>query len=96
MRHGDFGNWCQDIPKEDCFPSLPVINRRVQEVKDELAIKFPGMNVEHVIMTSDESDETWWKEVREFGWYTVDHSTTVELYGRWYVLDAITPSYLLT
>lgn len=85
MRRGDFGNFCDGITKDECFPSLATIDRRVQEVKDELATKFPDMNIEHVIMTSDERDENWWDQVAELGWYIVDHSETVQNYGRWYV-----------
>jgi hypothetical protein len=96
MRRGDFGNWCHDVPNGDCFPSIAVINRRVQEVKDELASKYPGMNVEHVIMTSDERDESWWSSVTEFGWYRVDHSKTVEKYGKWCVQDIGVARRLLT
>lgn len=83
MRRGDFGAWCNDMPKEDCFPSMAVIDRRVQEIKDELAQKYPGMDVQHVVMTSDERDERWWDQVAELGWYMVDHSETVQNYGRW-------------
>lgn len=53
-------------------------------MKDELSTKFLGMDVEHVIMTSDERDEKWWDEVAELGWYIVNHSETVKHYGRWY------------
>lgn len=83
MRRGDFGSFCNDTPKDECFPSLATIYRRVREVKEELAEKYPGMSVEHVIMTSDEREEAWWDQVAELGWYTVDHSKTVEEYGRW-------------
>jgi hypothetical protein len=49
------------------------------------------LNVNHVIMTSDEREPTWWDEVIKLGWYTVDHSQTVELYGDWYpvLIDAV-------
>ena len=43
------------------------------------------MTVEHVIMTSDEEDQSWWEQVAEQGWHIVDHSGTVERYGAWYV-----------
>ena len=90
MRHGDFGNWCNGTPVEDCFASIPVIARRVREVQEELSIKYPGMNVKHVVMTSDERDEAWWDLVKAQGWYRLDHSSTATLYGRWFVLPFLT------
>ncbi|KAJ2930506.1 hypothetical protein H1R20_g6581, partial [Candolleomyces eurysporus] len=82
IRHGDFKNWCGNVPIEDCFAPLSVIARRVQEVKEEILEK-KGIVVEHVIMTSDERDEAWWASVRSRGWFQVDHSETVEQYGAW-------------
>jgi hypothetical protein len=67
---------------EDCFASFPVIARRVQEVQDEL-FERKGIKVNHVIMTSDESNATWWKEVDDRGWLKIDHSEVTELYGIW-------------
>jgi hypothetical protein len=81
MRHGDFKTWCgEDLSL--CFPSFPVIARRVEEVKTEL-LQRKGIAVEHVIMTSDEQDPAWWDGVRAQGWLTLNHSRTVELYGAW-------------
>ncbi|KAF9535682.1 hypothetical protein CPB83DRAFT_842145 [Crepidotus variabilis] len=93
IRHGDFSNYCGDIPLEDCFAPISVIARRVEEVKKELMQK-KGIAVEHVIMTSDERKEEWWEQVRQQGWYQVDHSQTVERYGRWYpvFIDAVIQS----
>lgn len=38
-------------------------------------------------MTSDESDEAWWKEVKGYGWIWPDHSNagegTEEKMGKW-------------
>jgi len=69
---------------EDCFAKTSAYARRVQEVKTEILEK-KGIAVEHVIMTSDERDESWWKEVEEQGWLKVNHSRTEELYGDWCV-----------
>jgi hypothetical protein len=63
---------------------MTVIGRRVQEVKDELRERR-GLDVNHVIMTSDERDPAWWADVAAQGWLTVDHSNTAELYGNWWV-----------
>ncbi|KAH8825674.1 hypothetical protein DL96DRAFT_1530298 [Flagelloscypha sp. PMI_526] len=93
VRHDDFDTYCGGRPREECFAPLPVIARRVQEVKDEL-LKNRGVAVEHVIMTSDEKDENWWKEVATFGWHWVEHSKTVAEHGVWYpvLIDAVIQS----
>jgi len=82
VRHHDFAAWCGNVPVQDCFAPLPVIARRVQEVKDEL-LERKGIKVDHVIMTSDERNATWWQDVADQGWLQIDHSKTVELYGEW-------------
>jgi len=89
IRHGDFADWCGSVPVLDCFASISVIARRVEEVKQEL-LKRKGLVVNHVIMTSDERNATWWDDVVAQGWYRVDHSKTVEIYGAWYqvLIDA--------
>lgn len=94
MRHGDFSNWCNGNPVEECFAPIPVIARRVREIQEELAAKYPGMNAKHVIMTSDERDEEWWQLVAAQGWYRLDHSNTGAEYGRWYpvIIDAVIQS----
>jgi hypothetical protein len=84
VRRKDFANWCGGVPVEDCFANITVIARRVREVKDEL-LSRKGLNVEHVIMTSDETDPQWWADVAAQGWLQVDHSMTVQMYGRWCV-----------
>jgi hypothetical protein len=43
------------------------------------------MTVNHVVMTSDERNATWWREVAEMGWFTPDHTNTKALYGDWSV-----------
>ncbi|PPQ99550.1 hypothetical protein CVT24_005338 [Panaeolus cyanescens] len=89
IRHGDFANWCGDVPVSDCFAPLSVIARRVDEVKHDI-LERKGITINHVIMTSDERNTTWWDEVTARGWYGIDHSKTKELYGDWYpvLIDA--------
>lgn len=83
IRHGDFADWCSPgVPIENCFASISVIKRRVEDVKQEL-LERKGLVVNHVIMTSDEKNATWWEAVTNEGWYALDHSKTVELYGAW-------------
>ncbi|KAF7339343.1 hypothetical protein MSAN_02148100 [Mycena sanguinolenta] len=93
VRHHDFQNWCGETPIQDCFAPLPVIARRVQEVQQEL-LQTKGIKASHVIMTSDERDPAWWREVSELGWFTPDHTDTVALYGEWYpvFIDAVIQS----
>ncbi|KAF7345634.1 hypothetical protein MVEN_01582800 [Mycena venus] len=84
VRHGDFGGWCRR-PLDECFAPLSAIARRVDEVKAELK-QTKGITAQHVIITSDEKNSTWWDTVAPYGWYRVDHSTTVATYGAWYPL----------
>ncbi|KAH8835542.1 hypothetical protein DL96DRAFT_1666280 [Flagelloscypha sp. PMI_526] len=92
-RRDDFDSYCNGQPLEECFAPLSAIARRVQEVKDELMEKH-GLAVEHVIMTSDERDEAWWKDVATFGWHRIDHSITAAEHGPWYpvLIDAVIQS----
>jgi hypothetical protein len=84
MRHGDFRNYCNDLPLDQCFASLPVIARRVAEVQEDLRTQ-KGIEVTQVIMTSDERDPEWWSGVKALGWTYVDYATerTEEIYGKW-------------
>jgi hypothetical protein len=93
IRHGDFLDWCGGVPQEDCFASLSVIARRVEEVKQEI-LERKGIVVNHVVMTSDERNATWWEGVTAQGWFGLDHSKTKELYGDWYpvLIDAVVQS----
>ncbi|KAG6817946.1 hypothetical protein H0H87_012414 [Tephrocybe sp. NHM501043] len=81
VRRGDFSVFCPEDPT-GCYASLDVIARRVDEVKAEL-LQRKGMSVQHVIMTSDERNSTWWDEVKSKGWYEIDHSQTADLMGDW-------------
>ncbi|KAF8203947.1 hypothetical protein BJ912DRAFT_1090884 [Pholiota molesta] len=85
IRHGDFAGYCGEVPVDDCFASISVIARRVEEVKQEISER-KGIDVKHVIMTSDEKNATWWEAVAKEGWYRVDSSETVQNYSAWYPL----------
>ncbi|KAG2156623.1 uncharacterized protein EDB93DRAFT_1247329 [Suillus bovinus] len=95
MRHGDFRRYCNGVPLDQCFASLPVIARRVAEVQEELRTQ-KGTEVTQVIMTSDERDPEWWSGVRAMGWTWIDYASeqTEEIYGKWYpvFIDAIIQS----
>ncbi|GBE78647.1 hypothetical protein SCP_0115360 [Sparassis crispa] len=94
-RHGDFGGMCGGSALEDCYTPLSAFARRVDEVQEELRAKH-GIDVTHVIMTSDEKAEEWWSEVAERGWYRVDHGreNTMARLGTWYpvIVDAVIQS----
>ncbi|KAJ6541871.1 hypothetical protein B0H19DRAFT_1175026 [Mycena capillaripes] len=91
-RRDDFQDWCGDFTPEQCFPSLDVIARRVEEVKAEIWQR-KGLIVNHVIITSDERNKGWWAQVDELGWRAPDHARlkTEERYGTWYpvLIDAV-------
>lgn len=67
-----------------------VVIRR--EVQDEIRVR-KGIDIPmtRVIMTSDDRNETWWDEVKSYGWARMDHTEqqTVEHYGRWYVIQSL-------
>ena len=92
IRHGDFELACKNDPRinvtdilKDCFAPLSEWGKYVEEVKAELLEKN-GIEVERVLVTSDEKDAGWWMDVRSLGWTWLDHKEhqTAEKYGRWY------------
>ncbi|KAJ6477222.1 hypothetical protein DFH09DRAFT_1266420 [Mycena vulgaris] len=89
VRHGDFREFCGDVPHTECFAPLPVIARRVHEVRATL-LERKGLAAEHVVVTSDEQDEEWWAAVHALGWAVPDHTDTVRLHGKWFpvLIDA--------
>ncbi|KAF7347626.1 hypothetical protein MVEN_01519500 [Mycena venus] len=94
VRHNDFKDWCEPgVTLEECFAPLSAFQRRVREVQDEIKER-KGIEVKHVIMTSDEKNHTWWRDVDKLGWLGVDHTRTKELYGHWYpiLLDTVIQS----
>ncbi|KAF7307044.1 hypothetical protein MIND_00497500 [Mycena indigotica] len=93
IRRLDFKVWCNDVPIDECFAPLSVIERRVREVQDEIT-KRTGMIVPHVLVTSDERSPEWWHDVAKQGWFSPDHTDTKEHYGEWYpvLIDAVIQS----
>ncbi|THH12795.1 hypothetical protein EW146_g7360 [Bondarzewia mesenterica] len=95
LRHGDFINYCGDVPKEDCFAPLSAVARRVMEIREEVRERH-GYTPERVVVLSDEKDPAWWDAVRLLGWHTPDHAAedTTAKYGRWYplLIDAVIQS----
>ncbi|KDN51560.1 hypothetical protein RSAG8_00105, partial [Rhizoctonia solani AG-8 WAC10335] len=66
-----------------------------QAVQASLRAQATPVDARVVLVTSDERNPEWWKEIAELGpeWGWVDHGAegTVEKYGKWYpvVLDAV-------
>jgi hypothetical protein len=83
-RRTDFVNYCNDVPMEDCFPSIATYSRRIGEIQAELRERL-GITPHHVVMLSDERDPVWWDSIREVGWYAPDHvaEDTANKYGGW-------------
>ncbi|KAK0462618.1 uncharacterized protein EV420DRAFT_1199247 [Desarmillaria tabescens] len=93
IRHGDFKGNCwatKDI--KECYANLPAFVRRVEEVQEELREKL-GLDVIHIIMSTDEKDEEFWEEVDFLGWGYIDHEQegTIKTYGEWYgpIIDIV-------
>lgn len=72
--------------KDECFAPLSAYAKRVEEIRAELRDK-QGIEVHpnHVLVTSDERDASWWEQVKAMGWTWIDHNEekTEEKYGRW-------------
>ncbi|KAJ7732474.1 hypothetical protein DFH07DRAFT_846465 [Mycena maculata] len=83
VRHGDFTTWCDGVPALDCFAPLIDYVKAVAAVRAEL-LASSGLDVEHVIVTSDETDSDWWAAVDALGWAYPDHEGTVAKHGKWY------------
>ncbi|KAJ7500825.1 hypothetical protein B0H11DRAFT_1994592 [Mycena galericulata] len=98
VRRGDFIIWCHiaGVRAPECLAPLSAFARRVEEMRADI-LERRGVNVEHVVITSDEEDPWWWDDVFELGWLRPDHSQTVERYGPWYpmFIDAIIQSSAL-
>jgi hypothetical protein len=91
VRHGDFGEWCIGDDKTKCYAPLRTWEKHAEEVRVELRQRGVRGALP-VIVTSDETSETWWADVAAKGWHRVDHGAlrTAERFGRWYpvFLDA--------
>ncbi|KAG8985443.1 hypothetical protein FRB93_005829 [Tulasnella sp. JGI-2019a] len=87
-------------PGANCWASLTDFAKHVKETQQRLILKFgvdsPLGNVKRVIVTSDERNATWWKEVLEMGWSRIDHEKerTSETLGTWWptIIDAAVQS----
>ncbi|KAJ7065506.1 hypothetical protein C8F01DRAFT_1053631 [Mycena amicta] len=101
-RRGDFATSyaCNDAPKEECFAPLSAYDRRVKQMQADL-LSRKGVTASHVILTSDEEDEGWWKTTLETyaadGWSRANHvqMDTAKKHGLWYpiLIDAAMQSH---
>ncbi|KEP54707.1 GDP-fucose protein O-fucosyltransferase [Rhizoctonia solani 123E] len=96
VRRADFAGWCpSNMNREACFATLETYAERVRDIQASLRAQTTPIDARAVLVTSDERDPEWWKELAELGseWGWVDHGAeeTVEKYGKWYpvVLDAV-------
>ncbi|KAG6879658.1 hypothetical protein C0992_000100 [Termitomyces sp. T32_za158] len=93
-RRGDFAHQCFDMPSQ-CLAPLSAFVRKVKEVQGAIFVKF-GIKVTEVLITSDEKDPAFWREVREEGWRYIDHSAerTLDRHGEWYapIIDIVAQS----
>ncbi|KAH7340519.1 hypothetical protein B0J17DRAFT_715729 [Rhizoctonia solani] len=75
---------------EQCFAPVAAYDRRVQEVRARLNARTNGTNVREILVTCDERDSAWWKQISAVGpeWRWIDHATekTSEKYGKWFPL----------
>ncbi|KAF8575748.1 hypothetical protein K439DRAFT_1397924 [Ramaria rubella] len=89
IRHTDFVQMCKD---DDCFPPLSTYGAKVDEIKADL-LELHGVNIDKVLVASDEEDPVWWQAVQDFGWYRIDWvaERTEEMYSEWHpiVLDSV-------
>ena len=89
---------CDDRPKAECFAPLTAYKDRVQEILREFSTRpeFGGSPNLPVIMTSDETDQSFWDDVKTYRWLTIDHGPkgedTAAKYGPWYVTVTCRPT----
>jgi len=94
MRRADFKVYCADTL--NCMPTLAQLQRRVLSVRSRLA-SLHGLHVPRVLVTSDESSPSWWSQIHQLGYTSINHTAegTEEKWGEWYpsVLDSVFLSY---
>ena len=81
VRHGDFNNICGD--EGDCLPALDIFATAVKQVQKELR-RQKGIKVRDgdVIVTSDETKNEWWDQVRAMGWKRIESGLGLEPQGK--------------
>ncbi|KAG8958464.1 hypothetical protein FRC00_002723 [Tulasnella sp. 408] len=100
IRRTDFKDSCNGAVVEECMASLSAYGERVKQVQEDLRQQYgsssPQGSVTEVLVSSDEDDPKFWKDVQDLGWKYVDHEAmgTVENHGLWYpsLLDIVIQS----
>ncbi|KAF6765971.1 hypothetical protein DFP72DRAFT_797144 [Ephemerocybe angulata] len=87
IRRGDFGGNCRPGEKPPCFLPLSAYKDSVEDVRKEIFEKHK-IEVDHVLVASNEDDPDFWKTIDSYGWKYFNHtsSRTVETYGEWHPL----------
>ncbi|EJT99488.1 hypothetical protein DACRYDRAFT_55580, partial [Dacryopinax primogenitus] len=88
MRRADFRAYCNGTL--ECMPTLHQLERRVSSVRSQLL--FLGISAPYVLLTSDETDASWWASLPPtYGQINHTLYRTEEKYGEWYpsVLDSV-------
>ncbi|TFK35143.1 hypothetical protein BDQ12DRAFT_655831 [Crucibulum laeve] len=92
IRRGDMNALCNGA---DCYQHLSTYEKAVKEIQDELLIKR-GIFVKNILVASDETNLTYWKDVNILGWKSINHTEemTNERYGLWYpiLIDSVAQS----
>ena len=99
IRRQDFQKKCSasssssSSSTSNCLPSLETYKRSISRIRNEL-LESKGSYVKAVIVTTDETDSKYLKEIEKMGWKLVDHSklqTATEHGSVWWpiVLDAV-------
>nr|GAT55609.1 predicted protein [Mycena chlorophos] len=94
-RHTDFAAYCSPEPGQPCFTSLDAYTQEVERLQKRI-FERKGIEVKHVVVTSDETDPSWWAGVKAAGWFVPDHDGlgTADYLGVWYpvLIDAVIQS----
>ncbi|TFK25220.1 hypothetical protein FA15DRAFT_703919 [Coprinopsis marcescibilis] len=83
IRRGDFVNQCWD--GRPCLIETEKFAQAVAAIQQELS-DYKGIDVSHVLVSSDETDPEFWKNMTAYGWNFIDHSKemTSVRFGDWY------------
>ncbi|KAF8813882.1 hypothetical protein BYT27DRAFT_7131069 [Phlegmacium glaucopus] len=98
IRRGDFSFFCSTDGRQDCLPPLSAYKRHVNDVVAEIRSSRDLVpRALQVLVMSDEVSPQFWEEVRQEGWYHINHTTerTLERFGEWYppLIDVVMQSY---
>jgi len=97
IRRGDFAYQCSADRNPECFPPLSVYKKHVDEIMVEIQASHDiEPHALQVLVMSDEVSPDFWEEVRNEGWFHINHTTerTLERLGEWYppLIDVVSQS----